>query len=31
MGIDDWPIICERDPAADDLIVIRYLGPDPFA
>jgi hypothetical protein len=28
---DDWLIIWERDPAASDLIVIRYLGADPFA
>jgi hypothetical protein len=28
---DDWLIIWERDPAADDLIVVRYLGADPFA
>ena len=27
----DWLIIWERDPAADDLIAIRYLGTDPFA
>ena len=28
---DDWLIIWERDPAAEDLIVVRYLGTDPFA
>jgi hypothetical protein len=28
---EDWLIIWEHDPAADDLIVIRYLGVDPFA
>jgi hypothetical protein len=28
---DDWLIIWERDPADDDLVVIRYLGADPFA
>jgi hypothetical protein len=27
----DWLIIWERDPAADNLIAIRYLGADPFA
>jgi hypothetical protein len=28
---EDWLIIWEHDPDADDLIVIRYLGTDPFA
>jgi len=28
---DDWLIVWEGDPADDDLIVIRYLGVDPFA
>ena len=28
---DDWLIIWERDPAADNLVVVRYLGTDPFA
>jgi hypothetical protein len=28
---DDWLIIWERDQAADGLIVVRYLGADPFA
>jgi hypothetical protein len=28
---DDWLIIWERDPAAEGLVVIRYLGTDPFA
>jgi hypothetical protein len=28
---EDWLIIWERDPDADDVIVIRYLGTDPFA
>jgi hypothetical protein len=27
----DWLIIWEYDPDADDVIVIRYLGADPFA
>ena len=27
----DWLIIWERDPAADNLVVVRYLGADPFA
>jgi hypothetical protein len=28
---DNWVIIWERDQAEDDLIVVRYLGLDPFA
>ena len=28
---EDWLIIWERDPAAEDLVVIRCLGADPFA
>jgi hypothetical protein len=28
---DGWLIIRERDPTASDLIVIRYVGTDPFA
>ena len=28
---DDWLIIWEREPTSDDLIIIRYLGTDPFA
>lgn len=28
---EDWLIIWEYDPDGDDLIVIRYLGADPFA
>lgn len=28
---DDWLIVWERDAADDDLIIIRYLGADPFA
>jgi hypothetical protein len=28
---EDWLIIWEHDPDADDVIVIRYLGADPFA
>jgi hypothetical protein len=28
---DDWLIIWERDPAADDVVVVRYPGTDPFA
>jgi hypothetical protein len=28
---DDWLIIWERDLAMEDLIHVRYLGPDPFA
>ena len=28
---EDWLIIWERDPTAEDLIVVRYLGADPFA
>lgn len=28
---DDWLIIWERDPAVGGLIIIRYLGADPFA
>jgi hypothetical protein len=28
---EDWLIIWERDPAADNLIANRYLGTDPFA
>jgi hypothetical protein len=26
----DWLIIWERDPGADNLVVVRYLGADPF-
>ncbi len=28
---EDWLIVWERDPEADDLVVVRYLGTDPFA
>lgn len=28
---DDWLIVWERDAADADLIIIRYLGADPFA
>ncbi len=28
---EDWLIIWEYDPDADHVIVIRYLGADPFA
>jgi hypothetical protein len=28
---DDWLIIWEHDPSATNLIVIHYLGTDPFA
>jgi hypothetical protein len=28
---EDWLIVWEHDPDADDVIVIRYLGADPFA
>ena len=28
---EDWLIIWERDPSADDVIAVRYLGADPFA
>jgi hypothetical protein len=28
---EDWLIIWEHDPGAGDVIVIRYLGADPFA
>jgi hypothetical protein len=28
---DDWLIVWERDTEADDLVVVRYLGTDPFA
>jgi hypothetical protein len=28
---DDWLIIWERDQSDDDLIVVRYLGADPYA
>jgi hypothetical protein len=27
----DWLIIWEHDPAGTDVIIIRYLGTDPFA
>jgi hypothetical protein len=27
---DDWLIVWERDPT-DDLLIVRYLGTDPFA
>jgi hypothetical protein len=28
---DDWLIIWEPDPAKDEVVVVRYIGPDPFA
>lgn len=28
---DDWLIVWERDQAREDLVYVRYLGPDPFA
>jgi hypothetical protein len=28
---EDWLIVWERDPEADDVVVVRYLGADPFA
>jgi hypothetical protein len=28
---DDWLIIWEREQAEDELVVVRYLGLDPFA
>jgi hypothetical protein len=28
---DDWLIVWEHDPEDDDLVVVRYLGADPFA
>jgi hypothetical protein len=28
---EDWLIIWEHDPDADDVIFVRYLGADPFA
>jgi hypothetical protein len=28
---DDWLIIWEHDPTSADIVVIRYLGADPFA
>jgi hypothetical protein len=27
---DDWLVIWEPDPSEDDVIRVRYLGPDPF-
>jgi hypothetical protein len=27
---DDWLIIWEHDPEQDDVVVVRYLGADPF-
>lgn len=28
---DDWLVVWEHDSEQDDLIRVRYLGPDPFA
>jgi hypothetical protein len=28
---DDWLIIWEPDPAKNDVVVVHYIGPDPFA
>jgi hypothetical protein len=28
---DNWLVIWESDPSEDDVIRVRYLGPDPFA
>jgi hypothetical protein len=28
---DDWLIIWERETEAEDLVIVRYLGDDPFA
>ncbi|HXP18214.1 MAG TPA: hypothetical protein VN840_01085 [Streptosporangiaceae bacterium] len=28
---EDWLIVWERDREEDDLVVVRYLGTDPFA
>lgn len=30
-GNDDWLIIWEHDTQDDDLIIVRYLGLDPFS
>jgi hypothetical protein len=28
---DDWLVVWEHDSDDEDLVVVRYLGPDPFA